>query len=128
MAGWMKWVVVLMALLEAGWFAFDGTRALIVGDYVTPKAGRHAGRLGPWSHFVQAVGVEPRSTLMKSIFTCYGTIWICIIVAFVFDLSWSHWAMLAAAAGAAWYLPFGTLLSVLQILGLLFGRSSPSGA
>lgn len=128
MASWIKWVVVLMALLEAGWFAFDGARALIVGDYVTPKSGQYAGQLGPWSKLVQAVGIEPRSTLMKAIFTFYGTIWLFIIVSFILDASWSHWAMVAAAAGAVWYLPFGTLLSLLQIIVLLLPRSAPSGA
>jgi hypothetical protein len=44
--------------------AYDGSRALIVGDYVTPKSGAYAGQLGPWAKLVAAVGIEPRSTVM----------------------------------------------------------------
>ena len=74
-------------------------------------------------------GIEPRSTLMKSIFAVYGTIWLLLIAAFAFNLSWSHWAMLIAAGGAIWYLPFGTLLSVLQIvLLLLLPRTASPGS
>jgi hypothetical protein len=40
----MKWVIVALMVLEAGWMLFDGTRALIVGDYVTP-AGLGRGRI-----------------------------------------------------------------------------------
>jgi hypothetical protein len=44
---WKNWIIVLLVAFTAGWMLFDGTRALIVGDYVTPKTGKYAGRLGP---------------------------------------------------------------------------------
>ncbi|HLE28123.1 MAG TPA: hypothetical protein VI793_08400 [Anaerolineales bacterium] len=40
---WIDWLIVALAVLEAGWMAFDGTRAPVVGDYVTPKEGRTPG-------------------------------------------------------------------------------------
>jgi hypothetical protein len=112
----LHWLIIVVALQQAGFMAFDGTRALIVGDYVTPKTGEHAGQLGPWKHVIRAVGIEPRSTLMKSIFAVYGFMWLIIIVCFIFKLHWSWAAMLIAAIGALWYLPFGTLSSVIQIV------------
>ncbi len=116
---WAGWIVVGLALFVAGWFAFEGGRALAVGDYITPKSGKYAGQLGPWSKVVSAVGIEPRSTLMKSIFLVYGVIWIGITVCFILNLHWASWAMLIAAAGSLWYLPFGTLLGIVQIILLL---------
>ena len=116
---WAGWIVVVLALFVAGWFAFEGARALVVGDYITPKSGRHAGQLGPWSKVVSAVGIEPRSTLMKSIFLVFGVVWIGITICFILKLHWAWWAMLLAAAGSLWYLPFGTLLGVVQIIVLL---------
>jgi len=108
-----------MALFVGGWFAFEGGRALMVGDYITPKSGKSAGQLGPWSKVVSAVGIEPRSTLMKSIFLVYGVLWIGITVCFILNFQWAWWAMLIAAAGTLWYLPFGTLLGIVQIILLL---------
>ena len=104
--------------------AFDGGRALIVGDYVTPRTGQYAGQLGPWSRLVQAVGLQSRGTLMKSIFLVYGVGWLLVGAAYLAGLSWSWWGMLLLAIGALWYLPFGTLLSVIQIVLLLVLRSN----
>jgi hypothetical protein len=116
---WSKWVVGALAFITAGWMAYDGSRALIVGDYATPKSGAYAGQLGPWSKLVTAAGIAPRSTLMKAIFAIYGFAWLIITIFFVLKFSWARWAMIVAAIGALWYLPFGTLLSIIQIFLLL---------
>jgi hypothetical protein len=116
---WLHWIIIVLALQQAGWMAFDGTRALIAGDYVTPKSGAYAGQLGPWSKLVEAIGVPPRSTLMKSTFVIYGVAWLAIIVCFIFRLPWAWTAMLIAAIGALWYLPIGTFFSTMQIVLLL---------
>ena len=95
--------------------AFDGGRALIVGDYVTPRTGRLAGQLGPWSNVVQAVGIDPRSALMKSLFLTYGLSYVVVTTAFVLGASWAWWGILIVAALGLWYLPFGTLINILVI-------------
>lgn len=116
---WLGWVVVALAFFEGGWLAFDGGRALVVGDYVTPKTGRFAGQLGPWSKVVAAVGIEPRSTLMKAIHLVLGLAWLVVIVCFVLRLPWAWGGMLACAVLGLWYLPFGTLLSIVQVILLM---------
>ncbi len=116
---WSGWIVVVLALNVGGWFAFDGGRALVKGDYVTPKTGRYAGQLGTWSRFIRVIGIDPRSTLMKTIFLAYGGLWLIVIACFIFQVSWAWWAMLVAAIGSLWYWPFGTMLDVLQIILLL---------
>jgi hypothetical protein len=118
----LKWIIIALALLEAGWMTFDGARALTVGDYVTPQEGPHAGQLGPWTSLVKAVGIEPRSTLMKSIFLIYGIAWLTIIVCFASGLPWAWSAMLALAIGSLWYLPVGTACAVIQLVLLALWR------
>jgi hypothetical protein len=98
---------------------FDGARALVVGDYVTPRSGEYAGRLGPWSSVVRAVGIEPRSTFMKLVFVAYGCAWLVVAAAFVIGRPWAGKAMLIAAAGVLWYVPFGTLAGAVQIVLLI---------
>jgi len=116
---WLAWIVLLMAFVEGGWLAFDGGRALLVGDYVTPRTGRFAGQLGPWAKVVSAISIDPRSTLMKGIHLCLGVAWLFVMAAFATGADWAWWGMLACASAALWYLPFGTLLSVVQIVLLL---------
>ncbi|MCZ6688269.1 MAG: hypothetical protein O7H41_01565 [Planctomycetota bacterium] len=116
---WLKWIIVLLAVTEAGWMTFDGLRALTSGDYVTPKTGEWAGKLGPWSHLVSAVGIEPRSTLMKCIFVVYGIVWLGVTAAFALGRPWAWWPMFGLSVGSLWYLMIGTGTSVLLIILLL---------
>ncbi|MCA9069343.1 MAG: hypothetical protein KDA84_10490 [Planctomycetaceae bacterium] len=116
---WLGWVVLLLAFVEGGWLAFDGGRALVVGDYVTPSSGPYAGQLGPWSKVVKAFGVAPRSTFMKSIHLVLGVVWLIAIVCFAIRVSGAWWGLLICAIASLWYLPLGTLLSGIQIVLLL---------
>jgi len=115
----LGWVVLVLALIEGGWLAFDGGRALVVGDYVTARSGEYAGRLGPWAKVVSAVGIEPRSILMKSIHLVLGLTWLATAICFALRLSWAWSGMVVCAVLGLWYLPFGTLLSLVQIILLL---------
>ena len=119
---WARVAVLVLATFEAGWLAFDGTRALIVGDFITPKSGPYAGELGPWRHLVQAAGLDPRGTPTKLIFATYGWTWLIVVIAFAAGAPWSWRAMLIAAAGSLWFLPIGTLCSVVQIVLLVMLR------
>ncbi len=112
----LGWIVLVLALIEGGWLAFDGGRALVVGDYVTPSSGQHAGQLGQWAKVVAAVGIEPRSTLMKSIHVVLGAVWLGVMVCFALGVPWAWTGMLVCAVLGLWYLPFGTLLSIVQIV------------
>jgi len=111
--------ILILALLEGGWLALDGGRALVVGDYVTPRSGALAGKLGPWAQVVSASGIEPRSTLMKSIHLVLGGTWLVVAGAFARRARWAWSGMLSCAVAALWYLPVGTFLSVVQIALLL---------
>lgn len=113
---WLGWMIVVLAFVEGGWLAFDGAHALVNGDYVTPRSGPYAGQLGPWAKLVSAVGIEPRSTVMKSIHLVLGLAWVVMIFCFALRVPWSWHAMLLCAIAGLWYLPFGTLLSTIQIV------------
>jgi hypothetical protein len=119
----LRIAILLCVLVEAGWMAFDGSRALIVGNYIAPKSGPHQGEIGPWRHVVSAVGIDPHGTPMKAVFSIYGFVWLLLAVAFARGLPWSWTAMLVAAIGAVWFVPVGTVLSVIQVALLLVFRS-----
>ena len=120
---WPRVAVILCAVAEAGWMAFDGIQALVTGRLITPKSGAHAGELGPWRHLVEAVGIDPSGTVMQLVFATYGVIWLLIVIGFACRRPWGWPAMVAAAVGALWFIPVGTLLSFIQV-GLLLGFRS----
>ena len=116
---WTAWIVVGLVLLSGGWMAFDGGRALIVGDYVTPKTGPLAGALGPWSNLVELVGIGARSTLMKGLFVVYGVTYLAATASLVLGVFRAWWAVLVLAVLGLWYIPFGTMINIIVIVLLL---------
>lgn len=118
----VRWLVVVLVILNGGWMAFDGTRALMVGDYVTPASGPYAGQLGPWAAVVSAAGLAPRGTLVKWIFVGYGLAALAAATAFAFRRAGGRSALLVLVPLGLWYLPFGTAIN-LVVLPLLFLRS-----
>jgi len=119
---WVRLAMVALALVEGAWMTFDGTRALTVGDYVTPSSGAHAGQLGPWSRVVGAIGIPPRSTAMKIIFVVYGLSWVIIALGLALRAGWAFPAMFVAAVATFWYLPVGTVFALVQLMGLIWLR------
>jgi hypothetical protein len=105
-------------LFQGGWLVFDGGRALVVGDYVTPASGPRAGQLGPWSKIISALGLEPRSTSIKCLHIILGIAWLVASSVFVVRPATGWWAVLGCAIASLWYLPIGTVLSVV-VIGLL---------
>jgi hypothetical protein len=118
----LKYLIIFLALLNAGYMAFDGTKALITGDYIRPKTGEHAGQLGPWTKLVAKIGINPMSAFMKSIFLLFGLTGIFLAICFLFNYTWSWKAMLIFNACSLWYLYVGTASSILQLILLVILR------
>ena len=120
--GWKDWLIIVLVALTSGWMLFDGTRALIVGDYITPKSGEYASRLGPWSNLVRAVGIQPHSTLMKLVFVGYGLTTLIFVVCFLLGLTWARTALILTCVLGLWYLPIGTITNLIALILLLIGE------
>lgn len=115
----LKWIVVLAAVLNYSFMAFDGSRGLIIGDYTRPESGEYAGRLGPWSDVVSAVGINPESTFMKTTFLLWGIFGLIIAVSYAMEVRSSAKVLLVLSILTTWYLVPGTVLSLLQFVLLL---------
>ena len=120
---WKTWLSLLLIASSASWMVFDGARAMILGDYVTPQTGEFAGQLGPWANLVQAIGIEPRSLWMKLIFVIQGIATLTIVVCYLLNKSWAGRALLIAMLSGLWYLPIGTLINLIALILLLLTRS-----
>ena len=115
----LKWIVILLAFLNAGYMVVDGTKALVTGDYIRPKTGQYAGQLGPWTQAVEKVGIDPLSTAMKGVFVIWGLAGLIIAVCYALNLPWSWKGMMIYNICSLWYLFMGTGSSILQIILLL---------
>lgn len=117
---WTRWIVVGLLAFTGGWMTFDGSRALIVGDYITPRSGPGAGQLGPWSKVVVAIGLAPRSTLVKAIVAAYGILAIAAAAGLALSSERFRFPALAIAALGLWYAPIGSATNALVVVFLLF--------
>jgi hypothetical protein len=107
----MRIAVVIIAVIVGGWLAFDGTRALSKGDYVTARSGQ----LGPWSRVVSIFGVDPRGAVMKWTHVVLGLAWIAAAVVFLVSGPAGRIGLLGCSVLTLWYLPLGTVLSIVEI-------------
>jgi hypothetical protein len=117
--GLLRWAVVVLSLVQGGFMAVDGTRALVVGSYITPRSGEHAGQLGPWTRLVRAVGIQPESTGMKLIFVVFGLAWLVTGAGVVLQAGWAWPVGIALSLGTLWYLVPGTFVSLVVLVLLL---------
>lgn len=114
-----KAIVYLFSLavpmILGGWLIFDGMRAFVLGDYTTPRDGAYAGQLGPWASVVSAMGIEPRGSFMKAVHVGLGAVWIAAACWAAVQPINGQRALFAAANCSLWYLPVGTVLSLLEL-------------
>ena len=111
-----KWIAIALALFQGAWLTFDGGRALIVGDYVTPKSGPRAGQLGPWSRVVSALGINPRGGFMKGLHLFLGVAWLAALILLLVRPETGRWLALGCGVATLWYLPIGTVVSVIVLV------------
>lgn len=116
MKHWTGWIIVALAVVVGGWMIFDGTRAIVLGDYVTPSSGEYAGQLGPWAQILTAVGVEPRSSLAKTLHILLGSIFVVSSFTLLRQTFWSWAAALMASMLVLWYVPFGTAAGLVSVI------------
>lgn len=117
----LRWAAVALCMLQGGFMALDGVRALLTGRYITP-GGDRADELGPWSRLVSALGLAPESTVVKAVFVAYGVLWLVLAIGLVLHAGWAWPLGVVMAVGTLWYLVPGTVLSLL-VLGLLLTPS-----
>jgi hypothetical protein len=106
--------LTFLGFLPAAWMLFDGARRLVVGDYV-----RINGQLGPWTHAISALGLDPMSRAVAFVFLACGLARLIATIGYLARTSWGWHALLATSIAILWYLPIGTAAAVLTIV-LLF--------
>ena len=113
---WARVLGTLLCAVQGGYMVFDGVRAFVVGSYLTPRSGTHAGELGPWARLVRKVGIQPESAAMKTTFVVLGSGYLVAAVAWALGAAWGPWLGVVLAVGTLWYLIPGTVISVLVLL------------
>jgi hypothetical protein len=114
----VKNVRLALGLLLGIWMLVDGVHALATGSYITPSGGQYAGQLGPWAWALGLMQIDPLGTPAKLAFVLLGVIWLVHVRNVAVDKVILP-AGIALCVLTLWYLPFGTIIAVIELLALL---------
>ncbi len=107
----IKITLLILSLLQGGWMLFDGFHVLLKGKYFGPE------KPGPWSQIVRAIGVDPFR--LGPVFVLLGALWLVFLAALLLNRPWSWSLGLVVSVATLWYLPVGTVLSLITLALLL---------
>jgi hypothetical protein len=113
---WIKIGFLVIAILNGGWMLFDGVHVLVKGKYFGPP------QPGPWSQVVTAVGLNPFS--LGPLFVGLGLLWIVAAGGILQGSSCAWLLAVIVSVASLWYIPIGTLLSIIAILILILFKAS----
>ena len=105
--------ISLLGVVVASWFIFDGIHVLVKGKYFGPP------EPGPWASVVKFFGINPFSLGVP--FIILGFMWLISSYGVFSHQLWAPLFTLMVAIMSIWYLPIGTVISVL-ILALIWLR------
>ena len=111
----MKILITILAILTGGYMLLDGIYVMLKGKYIGPP------KPGPWANIFYKFGVDVFK--LGPLFIVYGVLWMIWIYGLWTQQSWAFMFGVVVSVLTLWYLPAGTLFSVIILLMLIFGRS-----
>lgn len=96
----------------------DGVFVIVKGKYIGPE------RPGPWTILLEKLSIDVLR--MGPVFVLFGCCWLLWIIGFWTQQSWVYPAGIILGVLTLWYLPLGTILS-LVILFILITKSRQLG-
>jgi hypothetical protein len=106
----MRYIILVLSLVNGLWMLIDGVHVLSVGKYIGP------GKPGPWASLLGLTGVDVFK--LGPLFVIFGSAWLLFSTAMWTEAGWAKGFGIILSTATFWYLPFGTLISLL-VLGIL---------
>lgn len=107
----MKYVIATLSLINGLWMLIDGIYVIANGKYIGPE------KPGPWAAILSLSGVDVFK--LGPLFIGFGLAWLVFGGAFMSDASGAKTFGLVLSVLTLWYLPFGTVISII-VIGTLF--------
>ena len=108
----MRYVVIAISLLNGLWMLIDGVYVLSNGKYIGPE------RPGPWASVLGATGIDVFK--LGPVFVLYGIAWLAFAGGMIANVEWAKYVGILLSVLTLWYLPFGTLISLVVLASLMF--------
>ena len=111
----MKIILTILTLLNGGFMLLDGIYVLLKGKYIGPE------KPGLWANLFYAFKVDVFK--LGPLFITFGLAWLLFLFALWTQQQWAYWLGITVSILTLWYLPVGTLISVIVLIILLAARA-----
>ena len=111
----MKIIITILGLLNGIFMLLDGIFVAVKGKYIGPE------KPGPWAEVFYKMNIDVFK--LGSLFILYGLLWLIWVYALWTNKEWTYALGLIISILTMWYLPIGTLISIIVLATLLFWRN-----
>lgn len=108
----MKILLSILALINGGFMLIDGIYVIVNGKYIGPE------KPGPWAYIFSALGVNVFK--LGPMFIVYGVLWLFWLYGIWTGKAWYFHFGIIISTLTLWYLPVGTLLSIVVLILLIY--------
>ena len=108
----MKYVVIGLSLINGLWMLIDGVYVTTNGKYIGPE------KPGPWASLIGLTGIDVFK--LGPLFVVFGIAWLTFVAAMFLEANWARSLGFILSIATLWYLPFGTVISVVVFVALIF--------
>lgn len=110
----MKILVTILGVLNGAYMLLDGLVVLITGKYIGPE------KPGPWANLFYKLNIDVFK--LGPLFIIWGLLWLVWLYGLWANLNWAYIFGLIISVLTLWYLPVGTIISIIIFIILLTAR------
>ena len=110
----MKILVTILGLLNGGFMLIDGIHVMLKGKYIGPP------KPGPWANLFYRMGVDVFK--LGPLFFVFGILWLIFLYGIWTNQQWSYAFGIVVSIITLWYVPVGTIISLIVLIVLLTAR------
>lgn len=110
----MKIAISILGLLNSAYMLIDGIFVSIRGKYIGPE------KPGPWAELFYKLNIDVFK--LGWLFIIYGFLWFAWILALWTNRDWAWGYGILLSVMTLWYLPVGTLFSIIIMVVLMIWK------
>jgi hypothetical protein len=111
----MKFVITILSFIQGAFMLVDGIYVILKGKYIGPP------EPGPWAILFTRLGADVFK--LGPLFIIFGLAWLLFFYALLTGQQWGYRYGIIISILTLWYLPVGTIISVIVLLILLFSKT-----
>lgn len=110
----MKILLIILGFINGSYMLLDGIYVLMKGKYIGPE------KPGPWANLFYKLNIDVFK--LGPLFIVLGAAWLLWLLGFWTNQSWAYIAGIVISTLTLWYLPIGTVISVIVLITLLSAK------